>query len=253
VVKVNSTIRLRHEDQLLARHEPVFNAPRVVLATLCLLIAAHVVREFLSEETDQWLVLAAAFIPSRYSGDVLPGGDLAKVTSFLTHIALHGDFTHLLVNCGWLLAFGTIVARRIRPGSFLGLSAVSGIAGAALFLACNWGLAQPMAGASGAISGLMGGAIRFMFQPDDPRSSTPAPCMTVAEMMRDQRARLMIGSWIAVNMLFGLVLGQLFAAGGIAWEAHIGGFLAGLLLFPWFDRPNRRTLIASQAGGSSEH
>jgi len=222
-----------------------------VLGALCLLVTVHVAREFLDEATDQWLVLAAAFIPSRYAGDVLPGGDLAKATSFLTHIGLHGDFTHLAVNCGWLLAFGTIVARRITAASFLGLAALSGVAGAALFLACNWGLAQPMAGASGAISGLMGGAIRFIFQPTDPRSRTVARCMTLAEMMRDQRARLMIASWIAVNLLFGLFLGQLFAAGGIAWEAHLGGFLAGLLLFPWFDRPNVRRLPC--AGGEAEH
>jgi membrane associated rhomboid family serine protease len=233
----------------LAKHEPVFNAPRVVLGTLCLLIACHVAREFLSDEADLWVVQAAAFIPSRYAGDVLPGGTPAKFTSFVTHILLHGDFTHLAVNCGWLLAFGAIVARRISAGSFLGLAVVSGIAGAALFLAANWALAQPMVGASGAISGLMGAAVRFMFQRPGRGSGEPPPCMTVAELIRDQRARLMIGSWIALNMLFGLLLGPLFSAGGIAWEAHLGGFFAGLLLFPWFDRQRP----AAADGNEVEH
>ena len=59
--------------------------------------------------------------------------------------------------------------------------------------------------------------------------------MSVAEVFQDQRARLMIGSWVAINLLFGLFLDRMFSAGGIAWEAHLGGFAAGLLLFSWFD------------------
>jgi membrane associated rhomboid family serine protease len=233
----------------LAKHEPVFNGPRVVLFSIAVLVACHVGRALLDEATDDWLTGAMAFIPVRYSGEPLPGGAAAKVTSFVTHMVLHGDATHLLVNCGWLLAFGTILARRLTAGRFLALSVLAGIAGAAVFLGFNWGVKAAMVGASGAISGMMGAAVRFMFQDagyrqvqrDNPwarGAGAPwAPCMTLAELLRDQRARLMVGSWVVVNLLFGLFLGEQLTGTGIAWEAHLGGFFAGLLLFPLFDRP----------------
>lgn len=210
----------------------------LVLGTL---IAVHGVREFiLGEEMDQQLLLLTAFIPARYTDAVLPGGVTAKVTTFLTHALLHGDFTHLAVNGGWLLAFGSIVARRLDADRFLLLAAISAVAGAALFLVMNWGLLQPMVGASGAISGLMGAAMRFMFQRPSVHGGA-APSMTIAELARDPRSRMMIGSWLALNLVFGLFFGQLFSAGGIAWEAHLGGFFAGLLLLPWLDGAGRPT------------
>jgi membrane associated rhomboid family serine protease len=224
----------------LSQQQPIFNGPRVVLVTLLVLVVVHVVRSLLSDQQDEWVILAGAFIPARFAGRLLPGGELAKVTSFISHTLLHGDLVHLGLNCGWLLAFGTIVARRITAWSFILLLAVTGTAGAALFLACNWGLAQPMVGASGAISGLMGAAVRFIFVPGGYEQArggrAHAASMSLAQLLRDSRARLMIGSWVAINLVFGLVLGQLFSEGGIAWEAHLGGFMAGLLLFPWFDR-----------------
>ena len=205
-----------------------------------MLIAVHVVREYLIDAaSDQWLVLAMAFIPARFSGEELPGGEVAELTSFLSHALLHGDFTHLAVNCGWLLAFGSIIARRIDAIRFILLLALSAVAGAMLFLVLNWGLLQPMVGASGAISGMMGAAIRFMFQPRVPKwrgqERQPVPLMTLPQLARDPRSRMMIGSWLALNLVFGLFLGKLFTTGGIAWEAHLGGFFAGLLAFPWFD------------------
>jgi membrane associated rhomboid family serine protease len=235
----------------LAKSVPVFNAPTVVLVTIAVLIAIHVGRDVVGEDLDQWAVLAGAFIPARYAGEVLPGGSIAKVTSFLTHAFLHGDFTHLAVNCGWMLAFGSIVARRIGAVRYLLLWVVAAIAGAALFLAMNWALRVPMVGASGAISGLMGAANRFMFQ-SAYRQDT-APAMTLGELLRDQRARLMIGSWVVLNMLFGLVLGTFFSEGGIAWEAHLGGFFAGLLLFPLFDRPVPALSMQAEDTRPGEH
>ena len=240
----------------MASSQPVFNAPNVVMATLAVLVALHVGREFLGPELEQWVVLAGAFIPSRYSGDSLPGGEIAKLTSFITHMGLHGDYAHLAVNCGWMLAFGSIVARRIGASRFLALAAVTGIAGAALFWLMNWGLAAPMVGASGAISGLMGAAVRFMFNPlaiGGLDGSAIVPRMSLQEIMHDRRARLMIGSWVAINLLFGLVLDRVFSAGGIAWEAHLGGFVAGLLLFAWFDRQPSMALSASQDPDANYH
>ncbi len=217
------------------RTQPIFNAPRVVARMIAVLGAVHLIREFLTDEWDEWLVLVLAFIPARYSGEVYPGGGIALVTSFATHMAVHGDWIHLGINCAWLLAFGAIVARRVGDSRFLALSLLTGVAGALLFLAMNQGLMAPMVGVSGAVSGLMGAAMRFMFRPAADESGSPAPLMSFRELTADRRALLAIGVWVGLNLIFGLFLGRFFSTGGIAWEAHLGGFAAGLVLISWLD------------------
>ncbi|HEY8071784.1 MAG TPA: rhomboid family intramembrane serine protease, partial [Methylocystis sp.] len=58
---------------------------------------------------------------------------------------------------------------------------------------------------------------------------------TLAQTFSDPRAMVFLMSWLLVNFLYGLVPQAPGGAGVIAWEAHIGGFMAGLLLFGWFD------------------
>ena len=100
-----------------------------------------------------------------------------------------------------------------------------------------------MVGASGAISGLMGAAFRFFFNGeeasgpgsvrDDPSS---VPRMSLIETFRDRRVLMMIVTWIAANFVTAAMVYYLSAGAGIAWEAHLGGFLLGLLAFQLFDR-----------------
>jgi len=99
-----------------SQHEPIFNVPTVIVASILVLVSIHVLRAVLPVETEQWLLLALAFIPARYTGyaDQLPGGDVTSLTSFVSHMLVHGDITHLLFNCGWLLAFGCCIVLRIR-------------------------------------------------------------------------------------------------------------------------------------------
>src|SRR5919197_4303043 len=112
-----------------SHREPVFNAPSSVLAVLAGLALVHALRFFLSEEQDAALIFSLAFIPARVGpmSNELPGGPLAAVTSFVTHIFLHGDITHLSVNSAWLLVFGTAIAKRVGGLRFLLFSAVCGV------------------------------------------------------------------------------------------------------------------------------
>jgi membrane associated rhomboid family serine protease len=231
---------LRHRDQ-------IFNAPSSVLAFLAGLALVHGLRSLLSEEQDAVLILSLAFIPARYGpiGSELPGAPLASVTSFVTHIFLHGDITHLMVNSAWLLVFGSVIARRVGTLRFLLFSLVCGAAGAVGFLCFNPGLGVPVIGASGAISGLMGGVMRFLFSALDYGDGRllrerpwVIPRMSLRQMVRDRRAAAAIGAWILLNFLVSLGLGGLAAPGAVAWEAHLGGFVAGLLSFGLFDRPS---------------
>jgi membrane associated rhomboid family serine protease len=185
-----------------------------------------------------------AFIPARYAGYAaeIPGGEPAMAWSFLTHMFLHGDAVHLLFNVAWLLAFGGAIAKRIGGLRFLSFSALSGVAGAALFLVVNPGLPAPVVGASGAISGMMGGVMRYLFSAlddggvaqlrDDPQS---VRLMPLAQTLTDRRVLLATGLWLFMNVAAVYGIGTGGASGPIAWEAHIGGFIFGLLCFGWFD------------------
>jgi membrane associated rhomboid family serine protease len=231
-----------------SRHEPMFNIPGSVVALLAAMGAIHLVRWGLSADWSTWLTLALAFIPARYAGfaEILPGGSIASVTSFLTHAFLHGDLLHLGINAAWLLAFGGAVASRIGAIRFLLFFAFCAVVGAATFLLFNPGIMVPMIGASGAISGLMGGTMRFMFTAIDGRGLAAlreapgsVPLMPLRQALTDKRVLLVTVTFLAANILAVLGLGS-FGESGIAWEAHIGGYFAGLLTFGFFDPQQTR-------------
>ncbi len=148
-----------------------------------------------------------------------------------------------MINCLWLLAFGPIVARRWGNVLFLVFFLVCGVAGACAYLAMNWGSAVPVVGASGAISGLMAAAVRMM-----PGSS--APWMTVVGEPKlaplfSRQILMFTGVWAAINFLTAMIdLGGGGERGLIAWQAHLGGFVAGLVLCGVFDALRPRTVGA---------
>jgi membrane associated rhomboid family serine protease len=238
---------------LLVKREPLFNIPPVILAVLAVLALVHATRTFvLTEQQDIEFLLNFAFIPSRYDasavlGGALPGGG-ADVWSFVTYALIHADWTHLGVNAIWLLPFGSAVARRFGTARFLTFFAVTAAAGAATHLATHAGEQYPMIGASASISGMMAAAMRFAFQRGGPLGflrgaddeAYRVPAIPLSGVLRDGRVLLFLAVWFGINLLFGL--GSLPITGSdqpVAWQAHIGGFLAGLFLFSWFDpRPD---------------
>ncbi len=229
----------------------MFNVPAVVLWALGLMCAVHLVRVWvLTPEDDRLFVLTFAFIPARYAATLLPGGILpggvgAEFWTFVSYSLIHADAMHLGLNSIWLVAFGSPVARRFGAPRFAILLLVTAAAGALMHLVTHAGEMLPVVGASGAVSGAMGAATRFVFQRGGPLDSwrygpevaerIPAAPLGVA--MRNPRVLAFVGVWFAVNLIFGV--GSVSIGGGdqiVAWEAHVGGFLAGLLLFPLFDR-----------------
>ena len=243
------------------RSEPIFNVPAVVAATLVVLIAVHALREWvLTTEQDTQLLLLFSFIPARYDAAVIaqgvPGGLGAQVWTFVTYALIHGDFVHLGLNGVWLLAFGTPIARRFGAPRYLAFFAVTAAAGAAAHLAFNVGAFAPMVGASASISGFMAAAIRFAFQRSGPLgllgrdevASYRVPALPLTAVLRDPRVLIFLAVWFALNLVFGI--GSLSIGGddqAVAWQAHIGGFLAGLLAFALFD-----PVKAAPAGGGGD-
>ncbi len=231
--------------------EPIFNAPSIVMAIIGIMIAAHIVLWVLVPESTALVVVAnLAFVPYRYAhlGQSLWETG-AAIWTFVTHMLLHGDFTHLGLNCAWLLVFGGAVAVRTGPRRFLEFSVASGIAGALTFLLFRFGDPVPMIGASGAVSGLMGGAMRFFFPAIDmggfehfrqrPRS---IPLLTVREALADRRLQILLAVFAVINAVMALASSAFTSADGIAWQAHLGGFLFGFLTYQYFDPPARPRL-----------
>ncbi len=228
--------------------EPIFNAPGVVTLTIAVLIAVHLAREFVfTPLDDRNFLFWFAFIPLRYEPSVLgaaswPGGIGPAIWTFVTYALIHGGWLHLGINVVWLLAFGSPVARRFGAWRYLAFFAATSAAGAAVHLATHFGDRVIMVGASAAISGYMAAAIRFVFQRHAPLGlfgtnegdayRMPAP--PLSEVLRDSRVLIFIAVWFGLNLLFGTV-----SIDGsdqpIAWEAHVGGFLAGLIAFSLFD------------------
>jgi membrane associated rhomboid family serine protease len=229
-------------------HEPIFNVPNVVVAVLAVMVVVHLGRQMLSEAADDWLVLALALIPARYDGAMmlLPGKVLAAWTSPITHMFVHGDITHLILNGASLLAFGGVIARRLPVLQFLLFTLVCGLVAAFAFYLANPGEPAPMIGASGAISGLMAAALRLMFGAIDQASEGQAgevlrhhtneiKLKTLAATLQDRRIQTATLVWLMINGFAAFGLGTPGTSGGIAWEAHLGGYFAGLLSLGAFD------------------
>ena len=242
--------RTRWKGPVTRPSEPIFNVPSVVVSMIAVFGIIHAVRELiLSAQQDVEFLWLFAFIPARYTPavlavDTLPGGLGADVWTFVTYALLHGDLTHLAINVIWLLPFGTAVARRFGSARFLALFAASAAAGAGVHLLTHPGELLPMIGSSAAVSGFMAAAIRFVFQAGGPLGvfrggEAPiyhVPAVPLREALRDPRILAFLVVWFGLNALFGVgSVGFLGVDQPVAWQAHIGGFLAGLLLFPLFD------------------
>ena len=234
-----------------APRERVFNVPAIVLAIIAAIGLVHAVFVLaLTPTQENEFLNLFAFIPARYDFRVLSTaswaiGGGAAVWTFVTYAFIHGNLIHLGINAVWLLAFGTPVARRFGPLRFTIFFGATAAAGAAAHLATHFGQHVAMVGASAAISGTLAAATRFAFQRGGPLGALGrggdgeayrVPALPLSGMLGDPRVLAFLAVWFGLNLLFGL--GTVAAPGmeqGIAWQAHIGGFLTGLFCFALFD------------------
>ncbi len=169
-------------------------------------------------------------VPIRYSDPGISGDFtiLTQVVPFFSYMFLHGGFLHLLGNMWFLYIFGDNVEDRLGPSRFLAFYILSGIAAVSIHLATNWHSPLPTIGASGAIAGVMG-AYFLLF----PRSRvlTMIPIFFFPYIF-ELPAVFFLGYWVLIQFFYASVShGQ---AGGVAWWAHIGGFIFGLVTVKLF-------------------
>jgi membrane associated rhomboid family serine protease len=233
------------------RREPMFNAPIVVLGLIAVLIGIYAAFNWAPVAIQDRVIRDYAFIPGRLTIAIWPdrlidllkrvntdpaalqqarqirelhvldGG--AKPWTVLTYAFMHGSWTHVLLNSVWLGAFGPPIARRFGSARFL------------LFMAA---------------------ATRFMFQPGAPlgafgSTSRPeiesVPAASLSGVFMERRSLIFIVIWFGTNLIFGAGAQTLgFSDMPVAWIAHLGGFIAGLVLFPLFDRPFRAPPMAGE-------
>ena len=230
-----------------APREPILTLPPALTAYILLIAVIHL-RVLLPPEMENWTIDVFGFIPKRYDSTLLditfPGGDGAKVWTFVTYSLLHANLTHIGFNVLWLLPFGSALARRFGAVRFFVFMAVTAAAGALAHLLTHEHAIAPMIGASASVSGTMAAAMRFAFvkgsflsfSRGDADAAAKVPALSLWRALRNGRVLAFLAIWFGVNILFGATSLSLGAEdASVAWQAHIGGFLAGLLLFSLFD------------------
>ncbi|GAB1716489.1 MAG: Rhomboid-like protein [Nitrobacter sp.] len=230
------------------RREPILTLPGGLTAYIGLLAVVYVLWAALPLDLEYWIVEAFGFIPKRYDPNLLatafPGGGAAKIWTFVTYSLLHANLSHIGFNVLWLLPFGSAVARRFGAFRFFLFMAVTAVAGAVAHLLTHEHSIAPMIGASASVSGAMAAAIRFAFvrgsflsfRSDDADAAAQVPALSLTRALQNPRVLAFLAIWFGVNVIFGTGSVAIGAEpGSVAWQAHIGGFLAGLVLFSLFD------------------
>jgi len=219
--------------------QPIFRAPSVVLWLIAGLGALHLARVSLPESQSEALIYQFGLYPLRYSHAFLesrmadPGSLWERAVPFVSYMGLHGNWTHLIINSLWLFAFGPIVARRLGSVLFLCFFLSCGVIAALCYLALNWGSPVPVVGASGAISGLMAAGLRMLPGQAPWAAQSEAPLAPLFS----RQILVFTAVWSAINLVTALTGFGIGGEGGlVAWQAHLGGFFAGLFLCAPFDR-----------------
>jgi membrane associated rhomboid family serine protease len=166
--------------------------------------------------------------------------DRLHLSAFVTSMFLHGGWLHLIGNMWFLWVFGSHIEDAIGSAKFFILYMLCGIAAAIVQVLAMSGSPVPTIGASGAIAGVMG-AFLLLY----PRVRIVTLVILVIFIMTiEVPAAIMLIYWFAIQLLSGLASFESFSnAGGIAWFAHVGGFVSGILLVRLFHQNGKRRLV----------
>jgi membrane associated rhomboid family serine protease len=213
--------------------------PIVTFGLIALNVIAFLVE--LTQPSDaalQSFIQAWGVVPREYSAgrDLAPTIPLPFWSTLFTSMFLHGGWMHLGGNMLYLWIFGDNLEKVMGAARFLVFYLVCGLAASLAHIAFGPGSTIPAVGASGAISGVLGGYL-LLFPRNTVRVLTRGGIAHVP-------ALLVLGFWIVIQMINGI--GSMAATtetAGVAYIAHIGGFVAGLLLVKLM-APQRRTALA---------
>ncbi|MEW6747457.1 MAG: rhomboid family intramembrane serine protease [Planctomycetota bacterium] len=230
-------------DSIPSRHPPVATVGLITAnVTLFLLLWS------LPEPRLEEVFYLFGIVPARYAHPVWArwlGLSTDNYWPFLTSIFLHGGWLHLVSNMWMLWIFGDNVEDRMGPWRFVLFYLACGVFAGLVHFLSQPDSRVPTVGASGAIAGVMGAYLLLY-----PTSRVLTLVLIVIwPLLLEIPAVFFLAFWFATQFLSGsAALAAPHQAGGIAWWAHVGGFIAGMA-FVWFflarRRPPRRSPTSS--------
>lgn len=233
------------EQPSTATPQPIFNLPLVIVAVVAVLIVVHGFLQFKGMSWQIFAQYALAFIPIRFTSSVFPQMKGSAYWSMLTYGLLHADWTHLGFNCLWLVIFSKPVVLRLGSWRYLILLAVSTVAGAVGGLIMHWGEFVVMVGISAGVSGMIAAAIPIMYARGvglttmTERQVKRIHPLSPFQILQNKQALIFTIMWLGLTMF--TATSQYFTGTAfleervIAWEAHLGGFIAGFIAFYLLD------------------
>ncbi len=228
--------------------QPILLLPGPVMGLCGLLLAIQAADSLvLNDSGREKLITWFAFVPYRLiEPAAVEGGWLPLLWTPLTHAFLHAGWEHVLLNTVWLAVFATPLVQRYGTIKMYLMFAIGAVLGAAAFAATTLPQVQILIGASGGIAALTGACVRFIFQPPivavDPetgeRRLVGRKLATLGDLAAHPTARIFTIFWLVSNAIVPLL--PMLTGGAtqvqIAWQTHLAGFLAGLLLVPLLER-----------------
>jgi rhomboid family protein len=198
--------------------EPHYGTPTVTLTIIAVNVAVFLYELSLgmSSYSLNRFIMHYGIVPDRF-----------HYSSILTSMFIHGGFLHIAGNMWFLWVFGRGVEDLLGHARYLLLYFAGGIAAALLYILVNSNSTAPTIGASGAIAGVMGAyLIKF------PRAHIVTLVFIVIFITTiDIPAAFLLLYWFAIQFFSGVgSVGYSESSGGVAWFAHVGGFIAGMLL-----------------------
>jgi membrane associated rhomboid family serine protease len=217
---------------------PTRYPPTVTWTLIAINCAVFLYEASLSEPALESFLYRYALVPALYFTGTF-AADLGPLDylPFVTNMFLHGGWLHLILNMWMLWLFGGTVEDRLGPGRYLAFYIVCGVAASLAHAIFNPTSTDPALGASGAIAGIMGCYLRLF---PLARVVILVPVLFFPFFF-EVPAFVFVGVWFFIQVLQGTMSLIVPAAhGGVAWWAHIGGFVAGLAFASLLVRPQQR-------------
>ena len=213
---------------------PTELTPVVTIVFIATCVLVFVYQASLPVGSDNTFVFQYGAIPALLFGEAYPEETVVPIpvyATLITSMFLHGGWMHLIGNMLYLWIFGNNIEDVMGHARFVGFYLTCGILAALSHALTDPSSAVPMVGASGAISGVLG-AYLLLF----PRA-TVMVFMPGLGAMR-VAAGFVLGMWFVMQLLSGGMSVGSSGGGGVAFFAHIGGFVAGMALIGLFKRPD---------------
>src|SRR5512139_1409818 len=215
------------KDEITTRETPVVNYVFIAINVIVYLVMA-----LASSETQEAIIAKYAMIPAHFADGVT----LADVMTIFTSMFMHAGLAHLGGNMLYLWIFGDNVEDRIGHFWYPMFYLVGGVAASLIHLATNWGSELPTVGASGAIAAVLG-AYLVLFPASRIETWVPFGRFYHLTVLP---AVVVLGLWFVLQLFEGVLALGGADVGGVAFWAHVGGFVAGMVMVKLMPTEARR-------------